>query len=35
MLGVPLSFKSVDDSARDVVLDRKDIGQIAVVAISP
>src|SRR3984893_3126906 len=28
-------FKSVDDSARDVVLDRKDIGQIAVVAVGP
>ena len=28
-------FESVDDLARDVVLDRKDIGQIAVVAVSP
>ena len=28
-------FKGVDDLARDVVLDRKDIGQIAVIAVTP
>jgi hypothetical protein len=28
-------FKSVDDTAGNVVLDRKDIGQIAVIAVSP